>query len=298
MLRRLFAATLLFFSCFFVSSTALAQRAGGALSGQVVDADSGAPIAGAAVVAVWIQYVPAPHPVERFYDAREAVTDAQGRFEIARPVGSYLPLGVALSEITAFAPGYAKREVVFRSPESLGPSETVALKRLATRRERRGRELVPPWRIPDERALDFVPNFVRLLNRERRYLWMELYGKPTGTREDCPDRPLSLPSGAPRIQIVTKKPNTETAVIQMAGGQRHEVRVGSEVPGLGRVKSLDDRRMVVERILTEEETDALYCRGAVPVEAQEMVIRVLVLPDTSPSAGPKQSMPRPGALTW
>lgn len=97
--RRLSVAHTLFLSSLLLSSMAFAQRASGAISGRVVDADAGAPIAGAAVVAVWVQHIPAPHPVERFYDVREALTDAHGQFQISPPLGSYLPLGVAPPEI-------------------------------------------------------------------------------------------------------------------------------------------------------------------------------------------------------
>ena len=53
----------------------------GPYSGRVVDAETGQPIAGAAVIATWIREVPvAPHMPEQDWDAYETVSNANGEF--------------------------------------------------------------------------------------------------------------------------------------------------------------------------------------------------------------------------
>ncbi len=60
-----------------------AQETWGPVRGQVVDVETGQPIAGTVMLAVWLEiyHVFGGH---RFYDAREPVTDADGGFEIPR----------------------------------------------------------------------------------------------------------------------------------------------------------------------------------------------------------------------
>src|SRR5207249_575775 len=57
----------------------------GPFRGQIVDAETGQPIVGAVVLVVWWEAVFTPIQTNRkFYDAREALTDAEGRFEAPR----------------------------------------------------------------------------------------------------------------------------------------------------------------------------------------------------------------------
>ena len=57
----------------------------GPFSGRVVDASTGQPLAGAAIVAVWRQEGPGPgHPTERLHDVVEVVADADGHFTLPR----------------------------------------------------------------------------------------------------------------------------------------------------------------------------------------------------------------------
>ena len=80
----------------------------GPFRGQLVDQATGKGIPGAAVIAVWWKNEPNPIQMNRsFFDAVEAVTDAEGRFEIpryARP--PFFDFQIFLPEITYFAPGY------------------------------------------------------------------------------------------------------------------------------------------------------------------------------------------------
>lgn len=55
----------------------------GPFRGQVVDAETGMPIAGAYVMVTWERDSPnLAHWTQSFYDAQETMTDANGRFEI------------------------------------------------------------------------------------------------------------------------------------------------------------------------------------------------------------------------
>lgn len=55
----------------------------GSCKGKVIDADTGDPIEGVVVLAVWNKIYPnAAGHTTKFYDAREAVTDKNGEFEI------------------------------------------------------------------------------------------------------------------------------------------------------------------------------------------------------------------------
>jgi hypothetical protein len=58
------------------------QEQWGPFRGQVVDEETGKPIAGANVMVLWIREPPSLHFTQSFYDAQETVTDVNGRFEI------------------------------------------------------------------------------------------------------------------------------------------------------------------------------------------------------------------------
>jgi hypothetical protein len=79
----------------------------GPFTGQVVDAETGKPIPGAIFFAIWLRIIPGPfHSGETFSDARFAVADRDGRFEIQRrspPIFSSLIESV---DLTCVAPGY------------------------------------------------------------------------------------------------------------------------------------------------------------------------------------------------
>ncbi len=57
----------------------------GPFTGTVVDEATGQPIPGAVFTVIWIEEIPCFfHSAEKFFDARVAVTDEQGHFEIPR----------------------------------------------------------------------------------------------------------------------------------------------------------------------------------------------------------------------
>ena len=78
----------------------------GPFRGQMVDAESGAPIANANVMVTWrISRFNLVDSTSDFWDARETVTDAQGRFELPR-LWRLWTLNVMEPGIGYFAPGY------------------------------------------------------------------------------------------------------------------------------------------------------------------------------------------------
>lgn len=81
----------------------------GPFRGQVVDAETGTPIAGAHVMVAWTRDQPSVHFNQWFYDAQETVTDAAGRFEIPRQT-RFVTAFVIEPGISVFAPGYLMQE--------------------------------------------------------------------------------------------------------------------------------------------------------------------------------------------
>jgi hypothetical protein len=139
----------------------------GPLRGQVVDVETGAPIPGAVVIAVWWEIVPTPvHGVTRFYDAQEAVTGPDGRFEIPGGVVPFFNLGVQPAQLVTFAPAYREAAIRVTPPEGVRyVAPTVVRMRRRTTREERLRNLDgrPPARVPNEK----VPRLREALSKER-----------------------------------------------------------------------------------------------------------------------------------
>ena len=81
------------------------QEQWGPFRGQVVDFDTGDPIAGAYVMVMWIRDRPSLHSGESFYDARETVADSDGRFEIPYE-RRWITAWVEPPAVSVFAPGY------------------------------------------------------------------------------------------------------------------------------------------------------------------------------------------------
>ena len=163
---------------------ARAAAAEGPYRGRIVDADTKAPLVGAVVLVYWNREAPGigHGPVESFLGADEALTDEDGRFVIARnPPRTWIP-GTWRSDpqFTIFQPGYGSFPRYFATdpPPPTGrfasllkvmehSSVTFELPRLRTRQERLNVvTLVNPVVIPPEQ----MPNFLRLLNLERRNL--------------------------------------------------------------------------------------------------------------------------------
>jgi hypothetical protein len=142
----------------------------GPFRGQLVDQATGKGIPGAAIIAIWWKNEPNPIQMNRsFFDAIEAVTDAEGRFEIARhphpPFFDFLILPV---EITYFAPGYlpVRKEVTPPDGQPFVASTVVLLKRFDLS-DPIDKLLVSIRGRPDGVPLRKLKEFTRAVNVER-----------------------------------------------------------------------------------------------------------------------------------
>jgi hypothetical protein len=153
----------------------------GPFRGQIVDAETGQPIAGAVVLVVWWEAVPTPVQTNRkFYDAREAVTDGEGRFEVPRRPPPFFSFQIFPPQISYFAAGYMSAAEVVMPPDGqpFVASTVVKMRRLATNDERvRNQRRYPPT-IPAAK----MPRLLQALNRERAALGLEPITR--GTADD------------------------------------------------------------------------------------------------------------------
>lgn len=129
----------------------------GPFRGRMVDAETGAPIPGAHFMVSWERDYPNPvHWTQRFYDAQEAVTDADGRFEIPRQ-RRFLGLLVSEPRFGAFAAGYfAEAEEVSPGGRLYVDNTVLRMRRLQTRAEQCERE---PFGVGGRFPKDEVPRF-------------------------------------------------------------------------------------------------------------------------------------------
>jgi hypothetical protein len=80
----------------------------GPFTGTVVDAGTGQPIPGAVFTVIWVRWIPMiAERWEYFYDARVAVADEAGRFEIPRRFPALLGFLIDPVRLSCVAPGYA-----------------------------------------------------------------------------------------------------------------------------------------------------------------------------------------------
>jgi len=145
--------------------------------GQVVDAETRAPIEGAVVVASWWRdrVWPGASISER-YAAREVVTDREGRFVLdATHLEEYAPGGTLRPTFTVFFPGYlvfspllgpAFREPGFLQGEFSPRGVLVGLPRLKTEAERRHQVGRISPRLLSPQPFSELPRFTRLLDQE------------------------------------------------------------------------------------------------------------------------------------
>lgn len=156
----------------------------GPYRGRVLDAETGKPLAGVVVVAVWRRDRIMPfHSRSEHYAAREALTNADGEFVIdAEDVERNAPKRTLRPFFTIFLPGYGRgRSEPGPTPRSgmnffEGVGNTVELLKLKNKEER-----LAYLRQIDLYGAPFteVPEFARLINQERVTLGLEPYS-PSG----------------------------------------------------------------------------------------------------------------------
>jgi hypothetical protein len=151
-------------------SAASSQATYGPYRGLIVDAETNKPIAGAAVLAVWWEAVFNPvQGRQEFYDAKEAVTGADGRFEIAKLDVPPWKLGVQPGQLYFFTPGYLPLEDIVTPPGGevfVAPTVTKMRKLIQAELSKKSRSR--PGGVPLEKMTEFT----RAINQERKMLGM------------------------------------------------------------------------------------------------------------------------------
>jgi hypothetical protein len=153
----------------------------GPFRGQFVDQDTGRGIPGAAVIAIWWKNEPNPIQMNRsFFDAIEAVSDADGRFEIPRyPKPPFFDFLIFPAEITYFAPGYLPVQKRMEPPEGQPfVSPTVVLMRRFDLRNPTDNLVVGIRGRPDGVPLRKLKEFTHAVNRERVMRGLQPYPVP------------------------------------------------------------------------------------------------------------------------
>jgi hypothetical protein len=142
----------------------------GPFRGQLVDQATGRGIPGAAVIAVWWKNEPNPIQMNRsFFDAIEAVTDADGRFEIPRyPKPPFFDFQIYPAEISYFAPAYLPVRKVVTPPDGqpFVAHTIVFMERIETREALARKSRSGPVTVP----LEKMKEFTRAVNIERAML--------------------------------------------------------------------------------------------------------------------------------
>ncbi len=145
-------------------ATSAADEKWGPFSGRIVDADTGQPIAGAVAIVVWQRNVPNPVQGHQIYnDARVAVSNANGEFEIPRRSPPFFRMGIDEPRFDYAAPGYvlSNIEAVWKKP---GLVEMKRLKTLSEEQRFRQRGTGHYGMIP----LDEQQRLLEGVNAERR----------------------------------------------------------------------------------------------------------------------------------
>lgn len=162
------------------------DRPRGPYRGQVVDAETKAPLAGAVVVLQWRRDRVYPfHSVSENYAVRETVTDAEGRFLLdAKDVEERAPRRTYHPEVFIFQPGYGSYPKQYVSPRGFTggiferSGTVVELPRLEGREERRKHLFLFGPSDFSDRPFKDLPELVRRINAERIAVGLEPHLPP------------------------------------------------------------------------------------------------------------------------
>lgn len=145
----------------------------GPFEGQIVDAADGKPIEGAVVVVVWTHLMNYFEGGRREVDAREAMTDAQGRWHIPERPTPLWEGGIAgvRRRFYVFAPGYEVQDPAGTPRDQYAPRESaITTMRGLTTREERCRSLPFVASSMSAVAAGKSPRFREAIARERTAL--------------------------------------------------------------------------------------------------------------------------------
>lgn len=162
------------------------DRYRGPYRGQVIDAETKKPLAGAVLVALWRRDRMYPvHIVTEHYAVREIVADSDGRFLLeAKDIEDGAPRRVRRPEFLIFMPGYGSFPGFQKAPTGFtggvleGAGSTIELPLLVGREERR-RHLreISPHSLSDQPFKD-LPQFMIRVNEEHVAVGLSPYPPP------------------------------------------------------------------------------------------------------------------------
>lgn len=174
---------------FYLVLSASITFAGGPWKGKIIDIETKEPIEGAVVVAIWERaYRSVSGDKTYFYEAKEVLTDKEGRFEIPAytPI-NLLPIISYIREpyFIIFKPGYLslsdrhlETNVINKPAEFKRNGKMyrfapgiIELPKLKTREERleAQSDAIPLGEVPDEK----MPILLNLINAERKSLGLD-----------------------------------------------------------------------------------------------------------------------------
>lgn len=145
-------------------SAVMADEKWGPFGGRILDIDTGEPIAGALAIVVWLETIPTPvHAKQAYFDARWALTNASGAFEIPRRPAPFFSFRIEDPRFDYTAPGYVlwNVEAVWKRPGVVQMRKRTAL----SQEERR--------RLPGTGAAGMIPfekqdELLEAVNAERQ----------------------------------------------------------------------------------------------------------------------------------
>ena len=186
-----------------VGAPDLASAAKGPWRGQVLDAETKQPLEGVVVLAYWYRYrfhlsqLVVGHQAPEFFDAVEAVTDAQGRWEIPKKSFPFFA-NIGGPFFRYYKPGYAGWYYAgqdtaewrqLRSEEQMRRAKEMAL---AVWTEEGGKVELPPARTRDEQMkIESIPGLVPVskmpltrdaINKARSAYGLSPHGPPAQER--------------------------------------------------------------------------------------------------------------------
>lgn len=162
------------------------DRPRGPYRGQVIDAETKAPLAGAVVVVHWLRDRVYPvHMVAENYAVRETVTDVEGRFFLdVTDVEEGAPSRTRRPGFFIFLPGYGSYPKKHVSPRGFTggiferQGAVVELPRLEDREERRKHLFLFGHGDFSDRPFKDLPELVRRINAERIAIGLEPHIPP------------------------------------------------------------------------------------------------------------------------
>ena len=159
------------------------DRPRGPYRGQVLDAETKAPLAGAVVVALWRRDRVYPfHITTEHYAVRETITDSEGRFSLdAKDVEEGAPRRTRRPVFLIFLPGYGSFPRLQTSPTGFvgdvfeRGGTTVELLRLEGREDRlRNLDTVSPHSLSETPHQD-LPRLMRAVDEERETVGLKSF---------------------------------------------------------------------------------------------------------------------------